>query len=699
MNLLEAIESDDASAVRAALKRVEDVNKPPTGILPPLSVAAVGGKLNAMRLLLDAGADPEAGGDYVNAYGKAAEAGQAQVLRMLLAKKKPQHLDRVVKDALRRRSIETLQVLRDAGADLTPAILRVAEHGYADIARWLIAQGCDVNARSKKDHNRTPLHLSAEHGTAAVAKVLVVEAGAEVDAKDEDGLTPLLIAAEHDLSAVSWSLRNRHAIEEAKREGRRYSAGDFGDLADFTVVDVLLDAGADPTAVDGDGNDALTIFRTHNQHVLEEDDKAFEYQEYPRQVEIERARARSILKRLEAAGASGGNPADLQLVLAARDGDVKGARNALAAGARTSARNPADDWRYSPLGYAALRDHGKIARMLIDAGADVEDGRQHKDKGSRPDSPLTIAANGGHIAIARMLLSAGADPNGGGSGYRPIIEAAKMGHKDYVRLLLDGGANVNATPPDDPRENVIVAAKRNLQNEKFNGTKKTVAEAEALIDYLISVGAKPPQPTRPFTAGVEFPNTFVELLVRASVKKVSAALASSINGTAHGEALNQRFVAGKLSFSVVRLDGSDWCSVLGCSGIKVVIDKAWERLAEELSAACKAEALLVCYEDTSACGAYRLYKSGKKLEHYDEGLPELAGEEGVPAEVAEGRFESARGKARTKPKDAMTALKSLARELRFRTINYGPGAQSGERFTFELLGEPRKIADAAYVTK
>ena len=63
-----------------------------------------------------------------------------------------------------------------------------ARNGHLKVARALIEAGADVNA--KEDDRCTPLHLSARDGHLKVARTLI-EAGADVNAKDKGGCTPL----------------------------------------------------------------------------------------------------------------------------------------------------------------------------------------------------------------------------------------------------------------------------------------------------------------------------------------------------------------------------------------------------------------------------------------------------------------------------------------------------------------------------
>jgi hypothetical protein len=71
---------------------------------------------------------------------------------------------------------------------------------------WLIAHGADVNARSHGD--RTAAHFAAERNTAPKTLEVLAENGADLSARDGDGLTPLEIARLNEKPRlVEWLAR------------------------------------------------------------------------------------------------------------------------------------------------------------------------------------------------------------------------------------------------------------------------------------------------------------------------------------------------------------------------------------------------------------------------------------------------------------------------------------------------------------
>ena len=145
------------------------------GYVTVLHLAAQGGCLEVVGLLLEAGADK----DKCDSHGAT-----------------PLHAAAVACGG----QLEVAQLLLESGADkdksdhqgATPLNL-AAGHGCLQVARFLVEVGAD---KDKSDHQqRTPLHLAAGGGFWKVVKLLL-EAGADKQKCDHNGMTPLHLAAE-----------------------------------------------------------------------------------------------------------------------------------------------------------------------------------------------------------------------------------------------------------------------------------------------------------------------------------------------------------------------------------------------------------------------------------------------------------------------------------------------------------------------
>lgn len=167
-----------------------------------------------------------------------------------------------------------------AGSDL--------EHSEELLAA-LIEAGADVNRVATKGDQRTPLYVAAVNGELSKAQMLL-EAGAAVDEGDKLQTSPLFIAAQdgnvpmiklllqHGANAIKptkegWyalnvaasecvELRNNRKIcenngRDEDEKCKHLHPMNVGVAAFTTVVDLLLDAGADPLQQDVEGSPAL----------------------------------------------------------------------------------------------------------------------------------------------------------------------------------------------------------------------------------------------------------------------------------------------------------------------------------------------------------------------------------------------------------------------------------------------------------
>jgi ankyrin repeat protein len=117
---------------------------------------------------------------------------------------------------------------------------------------------------------------------------------------------------------------------------------------------------------------------------------------------------------------------------AVKAGDVKRVEVLIAGGAKVKAH----DFFGTPLHVAAAGGFPEIAKMLIDAGADLE------AEGIGKGRPLHTAALTNHAAVATLLIERGAkvDPLNA-ENMTPLLVAAENGNADVAEVLLKAGAN------------------------------------------------------------------------------------------------------------------------------------------------------------------------------------------------------------------------------------------------------------------
>src|SRR5207249_4650308 len=127
----------------------------------------------------------------------------------------------------------------------------------------------------------------------------------------------------------------------------------------------------------------------------------------------------------------------------------------------------------SALMWAVSENHPEAVKVLVEWGADVNavssvldgeprkdiiDGRTAKDGTALQAlhttfprgglTPLLFAARQGALQCARLLIDAGADVNHADpDGISPIVLAIINGHYDVAALLIDHDANVNIADP------------------------------------------------------------------------------------------------------------------------------------------------------------------------------------------------------------------------------------------------------------
>jgi ankyrin repeat protein len=270
-------------------------------------------------------------------------------------------------------------------------LIEAANSGNTAEVTKLIEAGANINL--KDNTGATPLFRASSNGHLDTIKVLI-SWGADIDIQDNDGLTPI------------WT-----AIENGR----------------IDVVKYLILARADIDIPDNYGVTPLLVASENGFS-----DIVLELLKYERNMNIQREMNDG---NIETDINHQNNKGETALFLASEAGHIDIIRMLIMADADV---NIASKSGLTPLFIASWHGNLDIVKDLLIAGADVN------SKGNSNETPISTATYTGNIDIVRMLIEAGADVNiADVNGVTPLFLASQEGHTEVVGVLIEAGADVN----------------------------------------------------------------------------------------------------------------------------------------------------------------------------------------------------------------------------------------------------------------
>jgi ankyrin repeat protein len=284
-------------------------------------------------------------------------------------------------------------------------------------ARALIKQGADVNGALAD--GATPLHWAAQWDEREIASLLI-QAGAKPNAADSNGVTPLLLACANGSASMATLLIRAGAdasLARATGVTPLMMAARTGNIA---VVQLLLERGADVNAAEATHKQTALMWAVAEGHT-------------------------AIVRLLLSKGA------DVAARTPARQGRI--ASSGQLSGGECCLPNYVGG--FTPLLFAVQQGHLEAARVLLEAGAGVNDAAADGSSAlllAIDSAPVVsdrvtraaLAAHASQEAMARFLIERNADVNLHGAGRTALHSAIQRKMPEIVQLLLARGANPNA---------------------------------------------------------------------------------------------------------------------------------------------------------------------------------------------------------------------------------------------------------------
>lgn len=341
----------------------------------------------------------------------------------------------------------------------TPLIL-ASYLGYTDIVNALIEKGVDVKAKDDVD-GCMAIHLAAANGKNDVINILLDVDASNINDVDNRGNTPLHWASMKDRADTVELLIENGADIEAKDIDNWTALHYAAAFASLQTVEALVDNGADKNSLTKDGNIPVNyakdetiktylsggkIGREDTEEVVEEETKETAADETAENTETSETITEDELNNELDTTQNGSivdptvvdlDPKQLELLIAVKNNDIIAVNALLKENVNP---NFVDEEGYSPLHRAVLNNNLDVVNVLL----------SYKDIDTEIKLPYEASVDDWYLG-----------------GATPLLVASYTGNADIVNALIEAGSDIRAKDDIDGAATIHIAS-ANGNNEVIN---------------------------------------------------------------------------------------------------------------------------------------------------------------------------------------------------------------------------------------
>lgn len=341
----------------------------------------------------------------------------------------------------------------------TPLIL-ASYLGYTDIVNALIEKGVDVKAKDDVD-GCMAIHLAAANGKNEVIDILLDKDASNINDVDNKGNTPLHWASMKDRADTVSLLIENGADIEAKDIDNWTALHYAAAFASLQTVEALVDNGADKNSLTKDGNIPVNyakdetiktylsggkIGREDTEEVVEEETKETAADETAENTETSETITEDELNNELDTTQNGSivdptvvdlDPKQLELLIAVKNNDIIAVNALLKENVNP---NFVDEEGYSPLHRAVLNNNLDVVNVLL----------SYKDIDTEIKLPYEASVDDWYLG-----------------GATPLLVASYTGNADIVNALIEAGSDIRAKDDIDGATTIHIAS-ANGNNEVIN---------------------------------------------------------------------------------------------------------------------------------------------------------------------------------------------------------------------------------------